>query len=262
MRLVDSHAHLFLEEFDEDLSEVIERARRAGVSHIFMPNIDSSTTEPLWRVCTDYVGYCFPMAGLHPTSVGTDYRDELAGVERQLASGRRYVAVGEIGVDLYWDKTFRAQQLEALDCQLQWALKYGLPVVIHCREAFDEVYEALAAYRSTPLRGIWHCFEGTEEQARRVLSLPGFLLGINGVLTFKKSSLPAILPHIPLERMVLETDAPYLAPVPHRGRRNESAFVRDTAQKVADVLGLTLERVAEVTTENALSLFGLAEKPA
>lgn len=258
MRFVDSHAHLFLEEFEQDLPQVVARAREAGVSHIFMPNIDSTTVEPLLRVCGDYAGYCFPMIGLHPTSVGADFRDELARVEQWLDSGQSFVAVGEIGIDLYWDKTYRQQQLEALDVQLQWALQRGLPVVIHCREAFEEVWETLDAYRHTPLRGIWHCFAGTEEEARRVLDLPGFLLGINGVVTFKKSALPSVLPHIPLERMVLETDAPYLAPVPHRGRRNESAFVRDTALKVAEILGEQPERVAQVMARNALRLFGVA----
>ncbi len=263
MRLVDSHAHLFLEEFQTDLPEVMERARQAGVSHIFMPNIDSTTVGPLLRVCAAYPGYCFPMIGLHPTSVAGNYRDELALVEQHLSSERHpFVAVGEIGIDLYWDKTWRTQQLEAFDVQLQAALRHDLPVVVHCREAFDEVYGVLQAYRDTPLRGIWHCFSGTADEARRILDLPRFLLGINGVLTFKKSALPAVLPCIPLERMVLETDAPYLAPVPHRGRRNESAFVRDTALKVAEVLGEQPEHVAEVTARNALRFFRQADEAA
>lgn len=257
MRLVDTHSHLFLEEFADDLPQVIERARRAGVSHIFMPNIDSTTLAPLLRVCSDYAGYCFPMVGLHPTSVGENYRDELEVVKQQLAGPRRFVAIGEIGMDLYWDKTYRAQQAEVLDAQFRLALQYDLPVVIHCREAFDEIYRVLLPYRSAALRGIFHCFTGTEEEARRVLDFPGFLLGINGVVTFKKSAMPAVLKNLPLERMVLETDAPYLAPVPHRGKRNESAFVKDTMLKLADIMGEAPERVAEVTTANALRLFGL-----
>lgn len=255
MKLVDTHSHLFLEEFAEDLPQVIGRAREAGVTHIFMPNIDSTTVEPLLRVCADHAGYCFPMMGLHPTSVDGNYRDELDAVEKQLASGNRFVAVGEIGMDLYWDKTFVAQQRDVFDAQLRLALSYDLPVVIHCREAFEEIYRILLPYRSTSLRGIFHCFTGTEEEARRVLDFPGFLLGVNGVVTFKKSPLPAVLKHLPLERMVLETDAPYLAPVPHRGRRNESAFVKDTMLKLAEIMEETPERVAQVTTEAALKLF-------
>lgn len=258
MRLVDSHSHLFLEEFAEDLPQVIERARQAGVSHIFMPNIDSTTVEPLLRVCAEYPGYCFPMAGLHPTSVGENYEEELAVVEQQLRSDNPYVAVGEIGMDLYWDKTYEEQQRLALDRQLRWALQYDLPVVIHCREAFEEIFQVMEAYRDTPLRGIWHCFAGTKEDARRALAFPNFLLGINGVVTFKKSALPEVLRDIPVERMVVETDSPYLAPVPHRGKRNESAFVKDTLLKLAEILGEQAERVAEVTSENALRMFGRA----
>lgn len=256
MRLVDSHSHLFLEEFEEDLPQVIERARQAGVSHIFMPNIDSTTLAPLQQVCAAYPGYCFPMIGLHPTSVNADYEAELAVVDRQLRSGYPYVAVGEIGMDLYWDKTFEGQQRIALECQLRWALQYDLPVVIHCRQAFDEIFQLMESYLDTPLRGIWHCFSGTEEEARRALSFPGFLLGVNGVLTFKKSALPEVFRGVPLERMVLETDSPYLAPVPHRGKRNESAFVKDTLLKLAEIVGEQPSRVAEITSENALRMFG------
>lgn len=260
MKLVDTHSHLFLEEFADDLPLVIERARQAGVSHIFMPNIDSTTLKPLLQVCEEYAEYCFPMIGLHPTSVGGNYRDELALVKQQLAIPHPFVAVGEIGMDLYWDKTFLREQREAFDLQLQWALDKNLPVVIHCREAFEEIYDVLLPYKATPLRGIMHCFTGTEEEARRILDFPGFLLGINGVVTFKKSSLPAVLKHLPLERMVLETDAPYLAPVPHRGKRNESAFVGDTMRKLAEIMGEAPEKVAQVTTENALAFFGMKER--
>ena len=256
MNLVDSHSHLFLEEFAEDLPQVIERARQAGVSHIFMPNIDSTTLQPLLKVCDNYAGYCFPMIGLHPTSVGDNWKEELDVVEQQLASTHhRFVAIGEIGMDLYWDKTYLEQQRQVFDRQLRLALQYDLPVVIHCREAFEEIYRILLPYRDTSLRGILHCFTGTEEEARRILAFPGFLLGINGVITFKKSSLPPILSRLPLERMVLETDSPYLAPVPHRGKRNESAFVKDTALKLAEILDKQPEQIAQMTTQNALNLF-------
>lgn len=257
MRLVDSHSHLFLEEFASDLPQVIERAREAGVTHVFMPNIDSSTVAPLLKVCADYAGYCFPMMGLHPTSVNADYLSELEVLERYLSGPTRFVAIGEIGLDLYWDKTFLKEQLDAFDRQLQWALASHLPVVIHCREAFEYLCQVLEPYRKTPLRGIFHSFTGSAEEAGRMLEYPGFLLGINGVVTFKKSALPDVLPHIPLERIVLETDSPYLAPVPHRGKRNESAFVRDTLMKVAAVYGEQPETVAQVTAENALKVFGI-----
>ena len=259
MRLVDSHSHLFLEEFDEDLPQVVERARQAGVSHIFMPNIDSTTIAPLLRVCEEYPGYCFPMIGLHPTSVYDNYEAELSVVKQQLLSNEHYVAVGEIGMDLYWDKTFVKEQLAAFDAQLQWALEYDLPVVIHCREAFDHIYMVLQNYKDTPLRGILHSFTGTAEDAARILEFPGFLIGINGVVTFKKSSLPQVLCTVPLDRLVLETDSPYLAPVPKRGTRNESSYLPYTLQKVADIYGQSPEMVVQITGKNALKMFGRLE---
>lgn len=258
MRLVDSHSHLFLEEFSEDLPQVIERARAAGVSHIFMPNIDSTTIEPMLRVCSEYKGYCFPMMGLHPTSVDAGYRKELDIVARHLAEQPNdYVAIGEIGMDLYWDKTFQSEQELVFEQQLEWALTYDLPVVIHCREAFEPIYKIMVRYKSTPLRGIFHSFTGTREEAAHILEFPHFLIGINGVVTFKKSLLPQVLPAIPLERIVLETDSPYLTPVPNRGKRNESANVRDTLMKVAEVYGRLPEEVGLVTSESALKVFGM-----
>ena len=230
MNLIDSHSHLFLEEFADDLPQVIERARQAGVTHIFMPNIDSTTIEPLLRTCAAYPGYLFPMAGLHPTSVNDTVDRELDIVYGELRQAREkgYVAVGEIGLDLYWDQTYLTQQLKAFEQQLQWALEFNLPVVIHCREAFPYIYKVLQGYRHTPLRGIFHSFTGTAEEAASLLEFPGFLLGINGVLTFKKSSLPEVLQSVPVERLLVETDSPYLTPVPYRGRRNESGYVIHT----------------------------------
>ena len=222
MRLIDSHSHLFLEEFAEDLPQVMARAREAGVTHIFMPNIDSTTIGPMLRVCREYKGYCYPMIGLHPTSVGADYEKELEIVARELASPNEFVAVGEIGMDLYWDKTFLREQQRGLDRQIEWALEYGLPVVLHCREEFAD-----------------------------------FMIGINGVVTFKKSTLPEVLKNIPLERIVLETDSPYLTPVPNRGKRNESAYVKDTLVKVAGIYGNSPEKVAQVTSDNTLKVFGM-----
>lgn len=257
MRLVDSHAHLFLEEFSDDLPEVMERARTAGVTHIFMPNIDSTTVAPMLKVCSDYAGYCFPMIGLHPTSVNADYEKELEVVRRYLEAPERFVAIGEIGMDLYWDKTFVKEQQVVLGRQIEWALEYRLPVVIHCRDAFDYIYNVLQPYKNTALTGIFHSFTGSEEEAARILEFPGFFVGINGVVTFKKSSLPAVLPRIPLERIVLETDAPYLTPAPNRGKRNESARIKDTLVKVAEVYARPLEEVADITSGNALKVFGM-----
>lgn len=257
MRLVDSHSHLFLEEFSEDLPQVIERARLAGVTHIFMPNIDSTTVEPMLRVCSEYKGYCFPMMGLHPTSVNADYKKELDIVVRYLETSEDYVAVGEIGMDLYWDKTYLQEQEIVFRQQIEWALEYDLPVVIHCREAFEPIYRILSSYKSEPLKGIFHSFTGTSEEAFRILEFPNFYIGINGVVTFKKSSLPEVVAQIPVGRIVLETDSPYLTPTPNRGKRNESANIKDTLLKVAAVYAVSPEEVGAITSENSLKVFGI-----
>ena len=257
MRLVDSHSHLFLEEFQSDLPRVMERAQAAGVSHSFMPNIDSTTIEPMLRVCSDYKGYCYPMMGLHPTSVNADYEKELAVVSEYLVMPNDYVAIGEIGMDLYWDKTFLKEQQIVFEQQIQWALEYKLPIVIHCREAFDNIYNVLKPYKASPLAGVFHSFTGTLEEALRILEFSNFFIGINGVVTFKKSGLPEVLRNIPLERIVLETDSPYLTPVPNRGKRNESANVKDTLLKVAEIYGKSPEEVGCITSENALKVFGI-----
>lgn len=257
MKLVDSHSHLFLEEFTEDLPQVMARAQAAGVTHIFMPNIDSTTLEPMLRVCSEYKGYCYPMIGLHPTSVNSDYKKELEIVARELVSSNEYVAIGEIGMDLYWDKTYLKEQQIVLDKQISLALEYELPIVIHCREAFDDIYKVLEPYKSTSLKGIFHSFTGTLEEAGRIMEFSDFLIGINGVVTFKKSTLPGVLPAIPLNRIILETDSPYLTPVPNRGKRNESAYVKDTLMKVAEIYQKSPEEVAQMTSENALKVFGM-----
>lgn len=257
MELIDSHSHLFLEEFTDDLPQVMARAKDAGLTHIFMPNIDSSTIEPMLKVCSEYKDLCYPMIGLHPTSVNESYKKELEVIYRTLNETPGFVAVGEIGMDLYWDKTFLKEQQAVFEQQIEWALEYDLPIVIHCREAFDYIYKVLLTYESTSLRGIFHSFTGTREEAESILGFPGFLIGINGVVTFKKSTLPDTLSHIPLNRLVLETDSPYLTPVPNRGKRNESAYVKDTLMKVAEVYGLSPEEVAGVTAGNALKVFGM-----
>lgn len=254
--LIDTHSHLFLEEFAEDLPQVMERARNAGVSSIFMPNIDSTTIDALLSVCAKYLDLCYPMIGLHPTSVNETYEQELAIVRERLSAPNYFVAIGEIGLDLYWDRTFLKEQLLVFERQIEWALEYELPVVIHTREAFDYIYKVMEPYKKTALRGIFHSFTGTPEEAARLLEFDGFMLGINGVVTFKKSTLPETLLTVPLERIVLETDSPYLTPVPNRGKRNESANVKDTLAKVAEIYQKSLEYVAQVTSENALKVFG------
>lgn len=255
MEIIDTHSHLFLEEFAEDLPLVVERARMAGVSKIFMPNIDCSTVDDMLRVSSMYKEYCYPMIGLHPTSVKDDYETELDRLERMLETPDHFTAIGEIGMDLYWDKTFVREQAIAFDRQIQWALKYGLPIVIHSRDSFEEVCNVMEPYRNGPLSGIFHSFTGTAEEAARLMGFKNFKLGINGVVTFKKSTLPEALQHVPLDRIVLETDSPYLAPVPNRGKRNESANVKDTLRKVAEVYRLPVEEVAKTTTDNALEIF-------
>lgn len=257
MTIIDTHSHLFLEEFSEDLPQVIERARAVGITHIFMPNIDSTTIDAMLTACNANKGYCFPMMGLHPTSVNADYAKELEIVARELASSTDYVAVGEIGMDLYWDKTYLKEQQIVLDKQIGWALEHDLPVVIHCRDAFDYIYKVIEPYKDTPLKGIFHSFTGTAEEAARVLELSGFSIGINGVVTFKKSHLPEVLSEIPLERIVLETDSPYLTPVPNRGKRNESAYIKDTLMKVSEIYQMSPEDVGIVTSRNALKVFGM-----
>ena len=233
--LIDTHSHLFVEEFTEDLPQVMERARKAGVSYIFMPNIDSTTIDAMLSVCRDYPGFCYPMIGLHPTSVNESYEQELAVVHKYLSTSNEFVAIGEIGLDLYWDKTFLKEQILAFEKQIEWALEYDLPIVIHSREAFEYIYKVMEPYKKTPLTGIFHSFTGTSEEAAKLLEFEGFML----------------------ERIVLETDSPYLAPVPNRGKRNESANVKDTLMKVAEIYQITPEHVAEVTSVNALKVFGI-----
>lgn len=257
MKLVDSHSHLFLEDFQVDLPQVMMRAQMAGVTHIFMPNIDSTTIKPMLRVCSQYKGYCFPMIGLHPTSVNAGFKEELAIVSEHLAKPNDYVAIGEIGMDLYWDKTFLKEQQLVFQQQIEWALEYKLPIVIHCREAFDYIYDILKQYKASSLKGIFHSFTGTLDEVLHVLEFSNFSIGINGVVTFKKSNLPEVLQVIPLERIVLETDSPYLTPVPNRGKRNESANIKDTLLKVAEIYGKTPEEVGCMTSENALKVFGI-----
>ena len=258
--MIDTHSHLFVEEFNEDLPEVIARAREAGLTYVFMPNIDDTTLEDMHRVCDVYPGFCFPMLGFHPTSVDGDVLYKVRRMKEKLVEGHPYIAIGEVGLDLYWDKTWLKEQEAVLDEQIQWALEWDLPLVLHCREAFPELFRVLAPYKNTALRGVFHSFTGTAEEAAELMSYPNFMIGINGVLTFKKSNLPEVLKGVPLERLVLETDSPYLAPVPFRGKRNESAYVVKVAERLAELYGTEIGNVERLTDENALKVFKICEE--
>ena len=258
--MIDTHSHLFVEEFFDDLPEVIARAKEAGVTHVFMPNIDDTTVGDMLDVCARYPGYCFPMLGYHPTSVdGPDTIYKVRQMKERLTDGHPYIAVGEVGMDLYWDKTWLKEQQQVLDEQIQWALEWNLPLVLHCREAFPELFQVLQPYRDTALSGIFHSFTGTLVEAEAVMTYPNFMVGVNGVVTFKKSTLPEVLKKaIPLERVVLETDSPYLAPVPFRGKRNESAYVERVACKLAEIYGTDAGEVERQTSSNALNVFKIS----
>lgn len=258
-KIIDTHSHLFVEEFNEDRSDVMRRAREAGVQHVLMPNIDLNTVEPMLSVCEAYPGFCYPMIGLHPTEVNADYRQSLDALKEIFVSHpQSFIAIGEVGLDLYWDKTYKQEQLVVLEEQIGWALEYDLPLVIHSREAFPELYALFGHYKDTPIRGVFHSFTGTAEEAQSLLEFPGFLLGINGVVTFKKSTLPEALREVPLSRLVVETDSPYLAPTPYRGKRNESAYIVRVVERLAELYSCSPEVVAEHTFVNAANLFRLS----
>ena len=251
---IDTHTHLYAEEFDGDRDLAVLRAKEAGVTRMFMPNIDDTTVDDMLSLCASHEG-CYPIIGFHPTSVDTNWKQRLSTVKSRLDSPQKFYGIGETGLDLYWDKTYQNEQMEAFDEQIHWALEKDLPLIVHCREAYPELFEVLAPYRETNLRGIFHSFTGTKDEAERLLEYSGFMLGINGVATFKKSTLPDVLPDVPVDRIVLETDSPYLAPVPFRGKRNESAYLLKTAEKLSNIYGIPLETIARTTTENALRVF-------
>jgi TatD DNase family protein len=258
MILADSHTHLYLNAFDDDRDEMVRRALDTGVKYLLLPNIDSDSIGPMMELAYKFPGHCIPMMGLHPTSVKNDYRDQLDVVAGWLKK-EKFCAVGEMGIDLYWDKTYFAQQQEAFREQVRMALEYDLPLVIHSRNSFEEIFGLLDEVYQPGLRGVFHCFTGNAEQAEKALSY-GFLLGIGGVLTYKNSGLPEVIRHIPLESLLLETDAPFLSPVPHRGKRNESAYLALVAGKLAEIKGMTMEEVARVTVENTIQLFRLTNQ--
>ena len=256
MYFIDTHTHLYSTEFDTDRTEVVENAIKAGVKTLLLPNIDVASIEPMYSLCAEFPQNCFPMMGLHPGYVNENWENDLAQIKQALFEKKNY-AVGEIGMDLYWDKTFIEEQKKAFRIQIEWAKELNLPIVIHAREAFDEIFEILDELNDATLTGVFHCFTGTLEQAHKIQSYGGFYLGIGGVLTYKKSELPTVLAEIPLEQLVLERDAPYLPPIPHRGKRNESQFLLHVAEKVAEVKNCSLMEVARITSENAEKLFQL-----
>lgn len=255
MILTDTHTHLYSEEFSEDRDAMIQRAFDAGVTRLFVPSIDSSYTTQMYELQEQYPDNVFLMMGLHPTYVKENYKEELAHVEEQLAT-RKFAAVGEIGIDLFWDKTRLAEQQYAFKYQIQLAKKYKLPINIHCRDAFDEVFEVLESEKGDDLFGIFHCFTGDFDQAQKAISY-NMKLGIGGVATFKNGKIDQFLADIDLKHIVLETDSPYLSPVPHRGKRNESSYTLLVAEKLSDIYGVPVEEIAEITTQNSKRVYGI-----
>lgn len=256
MKFIDTHCHLYLTEFEADREEAIKNAQEAGVETILLPNIDSTSWNPMLELTARHPKNFFAMAGLHPTSVTPEtIENELNEVKLQLETGK-YIAVGEIGIDLYWDRTHQQLQEEVFRTQLQWAKSYKLPVAIHVRNSYNEVWRILKQELTADLKGVFHCFPGNEIQARQVIET-GFKLGIGGVVTFKNSVMQQVVKEVGPEHLVLETDAPFLAPAPHRGKRNEPAYIPVIAQKVADLCETSIEEIARITTQNAAQLFKL-----
>ena len=255
---IDTHIHLDGEEFTEDLDLVVARAKEAGAEKLFIPGINLSSVKSVAELCEKYSGFCYPMIGLHPEDVKEDWESVLREMETHMQDAP-WIAIGEVGLDFYWSREFEKEQIEVFDKQVQWAIKYDLPLMVHCRTAQNELLAVLRKYADNPkLRGVFHCFTGNEQEARRYLEYENWMLGIGGVLTFKKSKLPETLRNaVPLSRIVLETDAPYMAPVPHRGERNESSFIPYIINTLAEVYSTSPDNIAETTTRNAKNLFNL-----
>ena len=261
IQYIDTHCHLDGEEFAEDREQVVARAKEAGVSAIFLPAIDVKSCQTVLDTCAQFPGYCYPMLGLHPEEVRADWREALSIIKdiiniKHQTSNIKLLAIGEVGLDFYWSREFEQEQLLAFEEQVRWSVETRLPLMIHCRKAQNEMVGILKRYAQDLPGGVFHCFTGNEQEARALLQFESFVLSIGGVSTFKKSHLPEVLPAtVPLERIVLETDAPYMAPVPHRGQRNEPAFVLEVLRKLAEAYGVSEEEVARTTTETAKRVF-------
>ncbi|MDG1331676.1 MAG: TatD family hydrolase [Crocinitomicaceae bacterium] len=251
---VDTHTHLFVDAFNEDRSEIVQKAINAGVEKLLLPNIDIDTIDAMNELSKEFPNNCYSMMGLHPGSIKEDWKDRMEIIRKNLFEGD-YIAVGEIGMDLYWDKTFVKEQAEAFRMQVEWAKELNLPIVIHAREAFEPIFEILDEINDDSLTGVFHCFTGTQEQAEHVLSYGGFKLGIGGVLTYKKAQLDKVLENVDLKHLILETDSPYLSPVPYRGKRNESSYILHIAEKLTEVYNVPLAKIEEMTTASANELF-------
>ncbi len=254
MNLIDTHTHLYVSEFDSDRDEAVRRATENGISKMILPAINSDYIPAQLQLAEKYPENCFLAAGLHPSEVNENFEKELNIVEKELQTGK-YIAAGEIGIDLYWDKKFAEQQKTAFEKQVIWAKKYSLPVIIHVRDAFDEVFEIIDRQNDTSLTGIFHSFTGTYGEAEKIMSYGGFKIGINGIITFKNSGLDKVVKEIDLKYLVLETDSPYLSPVPKRGKRNESSHLVYIAEKIAEIKGISTEKLAEITNKNAIEIF-------
>ncbi|MDR0750765.1 MAG: TatD family hydrolase [Tannerellaceae bacterium] len=254
MKLIDTHCHLYLEAFEADRENLINEALASGIDTILLPNVDTTTIDAMHQLCARHPGFAYPMMGLHPTSVNKEYPAQLKEIENRLTQ-RSYCAIGEIGIDLYWDKTFLREQKEVLEKQLQWSIELSLPVAIHTRDAFPEVFECIDKTGADKLKGVFHSFSGTKNDLDKIKQLKNFKLGVSGVVTFKNSGLADVLQQATIDDIVLETDAPYLSPVPFRGKRNEPAFIWKTAEKIAAIYDATIEEVALITRRNALELF-------
>lgn len=251
----DSHTHLYLDAFEDDRTEMIQRALDAGVTRMLLPNIDRSSIDSLFSLTEQFPEHCFPMMGLHPTSVKENYKEELRHIEEALEL-KDIIAIGETGMDLYWDKTFLKEQVDAFTIQIKWAMELDLPLVIHARDSFQEIFNVLDNAGGPSLRGVFHSFTGGHDELERALSY-NFMIGINGIVTFKNSRLGEVVRNIPHSRLLLETDAPFLAPVPYRGRRNESSYLLETASKISEIYNLSVEEVARISSTNAEQMFRL-----
>ena len=253
--MIDTHCHLDDEQYQDDLDLVIQRAKEAGITKIFVPGICNKDILHLINICNKHKGFLYPMVGLHPENImDEDFHSALESMEKHIDDST--IAIGEVGLDLYWDDTHESEQIEVLEQQIQWAIKYDLPLMFHVRKAHNQILKIMRSHKNDNLKGVFHCFSGSREQARELLQFPDFMLGIGGILTFKKSKLPEVLrEEVPINRIVLETDGPYMAPTPYRGKRNESAYVVEVAKMLADIYGLPLEDIDRITTENAMKIF-------